>query len=124
MRKSFSFDVSGTCVVVEVALCPKDNERKVSKDDFSLHIEMENAVKPSRASSIVAKLAQQTVSADEVTVAPSAEVVVGPRSVHTGAKVGIDDYRGAPHPVSDKDPRTEALRKRNSRTRVYQKAKS
>lgn len=36
-------------------------------------------------------------------MAPSAEAVVGQRSVHTEAEVRIEDYRGAPHPVSDKD---------------------
>jgi hypothetical protein len=103
VRKAFSFDVVGICLVVEVALFPKDNERKVSIDDFSLHIGNENVVKPSRATSIAAKLPQQSVSTDEVTVTPSAEVLVGPRTVHTEAEVGIEDHRGAPHPVSDKD---------------------
>ena len=70
VRKAFLFDVSGTCLVVEVALYPKDNERKVSIDDFSLHIGIENVVKPSRASAIVAKLPQLSVSTDEVTVHP------------------------------------------------------
>jgi hypothetical protein len=39
VRKAFSFYVSGSCLVIEVALYPqKDKERNVSLADFSLYL--------------------------------------------------------------------------------------
>ena len=105
VRKAFSFDVSGSCLVIEVALYPqKDKERNVSLADFSLHLAgTDTVVKPSRATAIAAKLPQQSVSSGEVVVTPSAEAVVGPHSLHTEAEVAVDGLSGVPHPVSERD---------------------
>jgi hypothetical protein len=105
VRKAFFFDVSGSCLIIEVAIYPqKERERNVSLADFSLHLAGTNTVvKPSRATAIAAKLPQQSVSPGEVAVTPSAEAVVGPHSLHTNAEVGVDGLSGVPHPVSERD---------------------
>ncbi len=105
VRKAFSFDVSGSCLVIELALYPqKDKEHNVSLADFSLHLAgTDTVVKPSRPTAIAAKLPQQSVSPGEVVVTPSAEVVVGPHSLHTEAEVAVDGLSGVPHPVSERD---------------------
>jgi len=106
VRKAFSFDVSGSCLVIEVALyLQKDKERNVSLADFSLHLAgTDTVVKPSRAAAIATtKLPQQSISPGEVIVTPSAEAVVGPHSLHTEAEVAVDGISGVPHPVSERD---------------------
>jgi hypothetical protein len=109
VRRAFSFDVSGTCLVIEVALYPqKGKERNVSLADFSLHLAGTDAVvKPSRATAIAAKLPQELVSPDEVIVTPSgeAEAGVGPHTlhIHIEGEVAVDDIPGEPHPVSERD---------------------
>jgi len=109
VRKAFSFDVSGSCLVIEVALYPQNGkERNVSLADFSLHLEGTDTVaKPSRATAIAAKLPQESVSPTEVIVTPSgeAEAAVGPHTlhVHTEAEVAVDGISGVPHPVSERD---------------------
>jgi hypothetical protein len=105
MRKAFSFDVSGSCLVIEVAIYPQKNkEHNVSLANFSLHLAgADTVVKPSRATDIAAKLPQQSVSSGEVVVTPSAEAVVGPHILHAEAEVGVDGLSGEPHPVSEKD---------------------
>ena len=108
VRRAFSFDVSGTCLVIEVALYPqKGKERNVSLPDFSLHLAGTDAVvKPSRATAIAAKLPQELVSPDEVIVTPSgeAEAGVGPHTlhIHVEGEVAVDDIPGEPHPVSER----------------------
>jgi hypothetical protein len=105
IRRALSFDVSGSCLVIEVALYPqKDKERNVSLADFSLHLAgTDTVVKPSRATAIAAKLPLQSVSSGEVVVTPSAEAVVGPHSLHTEAEVAVDGLSGVPNPVSERD---------------------
>lgn len=110
MRKAFSFYVSGSCLVIEVALYPqKGNERNVSLADFSLYLAgTDTGVKPSPATAIAAKLAQQSKSPDEVIVTPYGEVGVavdkdGLHSLHTEAQVEIDVVDGKPIPVSERD---------------------
>ena len=110
VRKAFSFDVSGTCLVIEVALYPqKDEERTVSLADFSLYLAgTDTGVKPSRATAIAAKLPQQSKSPDEVILTPAAEVGVavdkdGMHSLHTEAEIGVDVLDGKPIPVSERD---------------------
>jgi len=110
VRKAFSFDVSGSCLVIEVALYPqKDKERNVSLADFSLYLAgTDTGVKPSRAPAIAAKLPQQSKSPDEVVVTPYGEVGVavdkdGLHGLHTEAQVEIDVVDGKPIPVSERD---------------------
>jgi hypothetical protein len=105
VRKAFSFDVSGSCLVIEVALYPqKGKERNVSLADFSLHLAgTDTVVKPSRATAIAAKLPQESVSPGEVIVTPSAEAAVGPHNLHLEEEVGVDALSGVPHPVSEGD---------------------
>ena len=105
VRKAFSFDVSGTCLVIEVALYPqKDEERTVSLADFSLYLAgTDTGVKPSRATAIAAKLPQQSKSPDEAIVTPSGGAVVGPHGGHMGAEIGVDVLDGKPIPVSERD---------------------
>jgi hypothetical protein len=110
VRKAFSFYVSGSCLVIEVALYPqKDRERNVSLADFSLYLAgTDTGVKPSPATAIAAKLPQQSKSPDEVVVTPSAEVgvFVGKDGLHSGhieAEIGVDVLDGKPIPVSEKD---------------------
>jgi hypothetical protein len=110
VRKAFSFYVSGSCLVIEVALYPqKDKERNVSLADFSLDLAgMDTGVKPSPATAIAAKLPQQSKSPDEVVVTHSAEVgvFVGKDGLHSGhieAEVGVDVIDGKPIPVSERD---------------------
>src|SRR6516162_924071 len=105
VRKAFSFDVSGTCLVIEVALYPqKDKERNVSLADFSLYLAgTDTGVKPSRATAIAAKLPQQSKSPDEAIVTPSGGAVVGPHGGHMGAEIGVDVLDGKPIPVSERD---------------------
>ena len=72
--------------------------------DFSLHLAgTDIVVKPSRPTAIAAKSPQQSVSPGEVVVTPSAEVVVGPHSLHSEAAVAVDGLSGVPHPVSERD---------------------
>jgi hypothetical protein len=105
VRRAFSYDVSGSCLVIEVALYPrKDKERNVSLADFSLHLAGTGAVvKPSRPSAIAAKLPQELISPGEVIVTTSGEAVVGLHSRHIEKEVGVDGYSGERHPLSEKD---------------------
>ena len=109
VRKAFSFDLSGSCLVIEVALYPqKGKERNVSLTDFSLQLAgTDTVVKPSRANAIAAKLPPDSVSPGEVIVTPSgeAEAAVGPRTlhIHIEAEVAVDGVSGEPHPVSERD---------------------
>jgi hypothetical protein len=110
VRKAFSFYVSGSCLVIEVALYPqKDEERNVLLADFSLYLDgMDTGVKPSRATAIAAKLPQQSKSPDEVVVTPYGEVGVavdrdGLHGLHTEAQVEIDVLDGKPIPVGERD---------------------
>ena len=105
VSKAFSFYVSGSCLVIEVALYPqKGEERNVSLADFSLYLAgTDTGVKPSRAVAIAAKLPQQSKTTDEVIVAPSGGAVVGPHGGHIGAEIGVDVFDGKPNPVSEKD---------------------
>ena len=110
VRKAFSFYVSGSCIVMEVALYPqKDKERNVSLADFSLDLAgMDTGVKPSPATAIAAKLPQQSKSPDEVVVTPYGEVGVavdrdGLHGLHTEAQVEIDVLDGKPIPVGERD---------------------
>jgi hypothetical protein len=105
VRRAFSVDVSGSCLIIEVALYPqKGKERNVSLADFSLHLAgTDGVVKPSRAAAIAAKLPQELISPAEVIVTTTGEAVVGLHSRHIEKEVGVDGYSGERHPVSERD---------------------
>ena len=120
VRKTFVFDVSRNCLVVEVALYPpKDKEQEVSLDDFSLRVAgADAAVRPTNARAVAAKLQQQAGSQRDVNVDSSVGVgyesgsytdpVTGERvkahGVYTEERVGVGTESGVPHPgASDRD---------------------
>ena len=108
VRKVFGFDVDRSCLMVEVALYPPDDqERKVSLGDFSLRVAGANtAVKPSTATVVAANWQQLFRVQKDVKVEPSGEVAVGPHNGHIEAQVGVETDYGPPHSASERDRAT------------------
>jgi hypothetical protein len=108
VRSVFGFDVDRTCLIVEVALYPPDDqERKVLLSDFSLRVAGTNTVvKPSTATAVAANWQQTFREQQEVKVEPFGEVVGGPHGVHSEGQVRVETVDGQPHPASDKDRAT------------------
>jgi hypothetical protein len=124
VRQAFVFDVSRACLVVEVALYPpKDKEREVSLDDFSLHVDgTDITVRPSSANTVAAKLQQQSSPSRDVGVESSVGVgyesgtytdpVTGQQvkahGVYTEAGAGVGVAPGSPRPGSSERDRAMA----------------
>jgi hypothetical protein len=80
VRRVFGFDVDRTCLIVEVALYPPDDqERKVLLGDFSLRVAGTNTVaKPSTATAVAANWQQVFRERQDVKAEPFGEVAGGP----------------------------------------------
>ena len=106
--KVFGFDVDRSCLMVEVALYPPDDqERKVSLGDFSLRVAGTNtAVKPSTATTVAANWQQQFSVQQDVKAEPYGEVAAGPHNVHVEGQVRVGTLDGPAHPASEKDRAT------------------
>jgi hypothetical protein len=120
VRKAFVYDVSRSCLVVEVALYPqKDKNQEISLDDFSLRVAgAETAVRPTSANAVAAKLQQQVNSQPDVGLETSAGVgyesgtridpvtgqPVKTHGVYTESGAGVGAGSGAPHSgATDRD---------------------
>ena len=108
VRRVFGFDVDRTCLIVEVALYPRDGqERKVLLGDFSLRVAgTNNVVKPSTATAVAANWQQIFTQKQDVKAEPSGEGAVGPHNVHVQGQVRIEPVDSPPHPASEKDRAT------------------
>ena len=103
VRKVFGFDVDRSCLMVEVALYPPDQGRKVSLGDFSLRVaSTKTAVKPSTARAVAANWQQQFRVQQDVKAEPYGEVAAGPHNVHVEGQVRVGTVGGPAHPVSEK----------------------
>jgi hypothetical protein len=105
VRRAFGFDVDRTCLIIEVALYPKNGqERKLLVSDFSLRIVGTNTVvKPSTATAVAANWQQVFRERQGVKTDPSGEVAVGSQEVHAEGQVHVGTVDSPPHPASAKD---------------------
>ena len=119
VRKTFVSDLNHCCVVVELAVFPKNGKAlSVSLDDLTLRVAgADTAARPSSATVISAALQKDVQKQRDVTVAPA--VTVGYQTgtaydpttgtargggVYTGVGVGVGVGRGVNQPgASDKD---------------------
>ena len=108
VRRAFGFDVDRTCLIIEVALYPKDGqERKLLVSDFSLRIAGTNTVvKPSTATAVAANWQQVFRERQGVKTDPFGEVAVGSHEVHAEGQVHVGTVDSSPHPASEKDRAT------------------